>query len=296
METKVFFEKNENDVVLTSTSANHIANIAKEYLQTIENELENISFLNTKVALIGGQNNIIEIGNTPEYVTKTIKEQLMEVSKVKSLIAWLREAIKAKENLSDSIKRTSFSDFCELHNIEVPEYPKEVHVLTKEEYFDSLSIKERNRYYQLETTAAVLGKYIHLNGNFSKERKRLKDKTQHPHEVKGQGRDALIYTYQPTVPIETVDEVFFDLQKHHREVQAQLNAMNHQCELEIDKSKTDACVKYADDLKEVNEILNDLHLKHSNWIKEESKKCRELKIVIPNSLISIYNKVNSLGK
>ena len=43
----VFFKKEgEEGVALTSTSANHIANMAKEYIQGMETQLNNVSFLN----------------------------------------------------------------------------------------------------------------------------------------------------------------------------------------------------------------------------------------------------------
>lgn len=41
----VFFKKEgEEGVALTSTSANHIANMAKEYIQGMETQLNNVSF------------------------------------------------------------------------------------------------------------------------------------------------------------------------------------------------------------------------------------------------------------
>lgn len=45
----VFFKKEgEEGVALTSTSANHIANMAKEYIQGMETQLNNVSFLNVE--------------------------------------------------------------------------------------------------------------------------------------------------------------------------------------------------------------------------------------------------------
>lgn len=77
--------------------------------------------------------------------------------------------------------------------------------------------------------AAVIGKYIHPDDVLSDERKKLKNRIQHPHQVDGKGRDALIYTYEPSVSAEDVDNTFYELQKKHREVQAQLNSMKHDC-------------------------------------------------------------------
>ena len=38
---------------LTSTSANHIANLAKEYVQAQSQELENVEFYNSFLTIIG---------------------------------------------------------------------------------------------------------------------------------------------------------------------------------------------------------------------------------------------------
>ena len=233
----VFFKKEgEEGVALTSTSANHIANLAKEYIQGVETQLNNICFFNTEVALVGsvGGASTIQTGETSE-VLNYLQPMLEAVAHAKSLIAWLREGIKAKENLMKDLQNIGLEDWCKENGLTYPEAPNRGHVLTEVEYYASLPIKERNRYYQLETEAAVLGKYIHPDGHLSDARKELKDKLQHPHKVDGKGRDALIYTYTPTVDVAGVDNVFFELQKKHREIQAQLNAMKYSCEQAIDR-------------------------------------------------------------
>ena len=60
----VFFKKEgEEGVALTSTSANHIANLAKEYIQSVETQLNNICFFNAEVALVGSTcTSIIQTG------------------------------------------------------------------------------------------------------------------------------------------------------------------------------------------------------------------------------------------
>ena len=191
----VFFKKEgEEGVALTSTSANHIANMAKEYIQGMETQLNNVSFLNVEVGLISANaHNVIQEGTSRE-VLSSIPSMLESIAQAKSLIAWLREAIKAKNDLIDGLQSVSLDDWCEECGVEKPLSPVAPHVLTEQEYYASFPIKERNRYYQLETVAAVIGKYIHPNDVLSDERKKLKNRIQHPHQVDGKGRDALIYT------------------------------------------------------------------------------------------------------
>ena len=168
--------------------------------------------------------------------------------------------------------------------------------MTEVEYYASLPIKERNRYYQLETEAAVLGKYIHPDGHLSDARKELKDKLQHPHKVDGKGRDALIYTYTPTVDVAGVDNVFFELQKKHREIQAQLNAMKYSCEQAINESTSKVNSEYMVASQKYQAELKDILGAFKTWNDEKSQEYSKLKIVVPNSLLGTYNTINSLGK
>lgn len=295
MRNSVFFSRGEGEVALTSTSANHIANLAKEYIQTIESGLNNVSFYKTEVALIGGDNNVIQEGWKSERLDE-VTPALQNVALSKSLIAWLREGIKAKEALMEKLKNLSFEQWCKDNNVEAPVSPDYGHVLTEDEYYDSLPIKERNRYYQLETEAAVIGSYIHPSGRLSNARGALKDKIQRPHAVDGEGRDALIYTYTPTVTVESVETLFFELQKKHREVQAQLNAMKHSCEQAINESTQKVNTEYNAATLEYKAKLKETIGLYKEYKDNKSKEYRELKIVIPKSLLGIYNTINSLGK
>lgn len=293
----VFFKKEgEEGVALTSTSANHIANLAKEYIQGVETQLNNICFVNVEVALISSTNaSTIQTGVTSEDLDD-LQSMLDGVAQAKSLIAWLREGIKAKQSLIKDLQNITIGDWCKENEVVMPEAPNYSHVLTEAEYYASLPIKERNRYYQLETEAAVLGKYIHPDGYLSDARKELKDKLQHPHKVDGKGRDALIYTYTPTVFIEEVDNVFFELQKKHREIQAQLNAMKYSCEQAINESTNKVNTEYAAASQKYQAELDGVLGAFKTWKDAKSQEYSKLKIVIPNSLLGIYNTINSLGK
>lgn len=294
----VFFKKEgEEGVALTSTSANHIANLAKEYIQGVETQLNNICFFNTEVALVGsvGGASTIQTGESSE-VLDSLQSLLEGVARAKSLIAWLREGIKAKANLMNGVHNISLEDWCKENGMVKPETPNYGHILTEVEYYASLPIKERNRYYQLETEAAVLGKYIHPDGHLSNTRKELKDKIYHPHKVDGEGRDALIYTYTPTVDIAEVDNVFFELQKKHREIQAQLNAMKYSCEQVINESTNKVNTEFMAASQKYQAELKDVLGAFKTWKDIKSQEYSKLKIIIPNSLLSIYNTINSLGK
>ena len=293
----VFFKKEgEEGVALTSTSANHIANLAKEFIQDIETRLNSMCFYNAEVALIGSATaNTIQNGGDIKLLG-SLPRLLNDVAQAKSLIAWLREGIKTKDALVKNILSFSIGDFCKLQGIDKPKEPEMGHILTEEEYYTSLPIKERNRYYELETEAAVIGSCVHPRGPLSNARKELSDKIQHPHSVSGIGRDALIYTYTPTVTVEELDTVFFELQKKHRETQAQLNSMKYNCEQAINESTNKANSEYEAAFKLYQTELSSLYASFQTWRAEKTQEYNKLKIVVPNSLLGIYNTISSLGK
>lgn len=287
----VFFSENG----LTSTSANHVANLAKEYVQNIEKDLSNTSFINTSVSIIDSNNDVtISIGKDATFL-ELIENKLNKISAAKSLIAWLREALKAKEKLQQELNQLSHYDWINTEKNEtVPVYPERDDYMTEDDYYASLNIKDRNRYYMLETQAAVYGKYIHPSGAFSKAREELSDKLNKPHEVKEDGRDTIIYNYNPSVEQSKVEDLFFKLQKDYRQVQAQLNGMRHECELALSENRISIDNAYKEELEKYNQTINKYNVEYNLWTKKKSQEYASLKIAIPDNLKSIYNEVNSL--
>lgn len=292
METLVFFSHQG----YTSTSANHIANLAKEYIRDLQGKVDNVSFLNVKVSLLDSPNEKVTRIGYNENLLNYIPQWLADIAEAKSLIAWLREAIKAKDELFKTIQKTSLEEWCEHNNIPMPTRPERGHILTEEEYYNSLSIKERNRYFSLETKAAVIGKCIHPEGAYSTSRDELISKLQNPIRVTGNGRDSILTYYTPSVPLEKVDAIYFELQKEHRELQAELNSMKHDCQLAIEESTNMVNLTYTKALAEYNKRMDELNDLFINWKDTEAQKCRQLKIIIPAALNSICEKVNKLGK
>lgn len=288
----IYFSENG----LTSTSANHIANLAKEYYQTLETELDNIKLYDTKVALIGNSSpNLLSEGNTISFI-ESIEDKLLQISNAKSLIAWLREAIKAKDNLLRELRSMSLEEYCTMKGVLCPIRPEREDSLDEDTYLSKLSVKDRNRYFELQTKCAVIGKYIHPDGQFANARKDLKDKISNPNRVSGNGRDTLLYSYTPTVPKETVDTAFYKLQVKHREYQAELNGILHSMQQAIEKDNFEKNTAYMQQLAEYNNAVNTLHSEMKDYLEKEQSNISHLKIIIPNSLISIYNEINKLGK
>ena len=288
METQVFFSANG----LTMTSANHIANLAKEYAKNAESELNNVSFVNKSLTIVGSdKTQTIHSGWGPEEFS-AITDKLNVIAQAHSLIAWLREAIKAHAALMSAIEDEELFDYYET----LPVKPKRVKDITKEEFIETLSIKERNRLYALQARAAVYGSYIHPDGRFWKARKELMDKRNNPTEVCGQGRDTLLYMYDPTIPVEDVDNQFYALQQAHRAIQAELNGILHKIDTGVEEHNAKVKREYNEAMAEYNAEIARLTSTMEAERERKLSEARKLKIVIPNDLQEIYQTISALGK
>ena len=281
---------------LTSTSANHVANLAKEYAQKQESELNAICFYGTSIGLIGTDSkNTVSIGITPEQLSE-IPEKLGEVIKAKSLIAWLREAIKARDAMLKEVNNKDIDQWFKEHDLEFFSSPKRPEPCTKDDIVATLDIKQRNHIYTLETKCAVIGKYIHPDGCYSNARKKLAKVVNAPFEIHGEGRDAMVYEFRRTISLDEADGMFFALQAKYRSWQAELNKILHDIDEQVRQANAELNAKYAEELREWDVAGKKQLTEFENWKREESKRISDLKIVIPDHLKGIYETVNSLGK
>lgn len=284
------------DKGLTNTSANHVANLAKEFVRGIEKELQSTSFITTSVELLSGdKQKVLSMGKPLDFI-EGITGKLQQLSEAKSLIAWLREAIKARTELVEEVTDLSIAEFCRLQDISYPETPQRPHFLTEDEYYGSLDIKERNRYYYLETVAATIGQYIHPDGPFFAARSKMKEVENEPNKLTGEGVNAMLYTYQCTVPFDVVEDKYFQLQTMYREAQAELNKIKFACQSAIEDSETEANKTYQVELEKVRQQKSEIQAKYNAYISEENARIGKLKIVIPDKLKGIYEIVSNLGK
>lgn len=290
---EIFFGKDG----LTSTSAHHISNLAKEFVQTQQTMLESIKLYDTTVRLISESAPAPYAWGMTEDEFKRIPDVLKDIAEATSLIAWLREALKAKDRLKQECRNYSLEQYCQDNGFTMPESPAECSFLTEDEYYGTLSIKERNRYYQLETIASVIGKFIHPNGAFGKARKDLMDKTNNPVSISGNGRDTVLFNYTPSITDNSVvEEVFFELQNQHRNAQAALNSIKFGCEKALQDREAEETARYREEYAAYSTAFNELNNKFKEYFVARMKEVRNLKIIIPDSLKAIYEKVSNLGK
>lgn len=273
---------------VTVTSANHLANIAKEMYEAIQNKLESIKLFSRDYMLaING--NIYRVENESEKSELAeLAEGLMTIGKLKSLIAYLREGIKAKERLASDDAFDKHIESLISEGREDLKYPEGMILVKFEDEFEKLNAEQKARYYSLEAKCATIGAFIHPDGVFAKARKDFFDNKKNPTRICGKGQDAEISSFTSNFTDEEVDSAFFALQRDHRNIQAELNKI---------KSEVDSRVAVAN-----NEITTNISSRRKIWHdmrraeRVKYDECvRTLKIVIPQNLKDIYNIVNSVA-
>lgn len=280
---------------ITSTSANHLANLAKELIAANDAKLKNLSFVTTKIDIVGSQS---QQGKTVtqgvnEAFIQEIKKLLERISEYNAFCAWMREAIKAKEVELDRICSMTFTQWLRDNKIDIKSPDLEVYV-DFSDIFEKLNIKERTEYYTLEAIASTIGRYIHKKGSISLARAQLQESIIKPYCATGAGKDTLIYSHCPSVDEAKVDEVFIDLQKWHRSVEQQLNQIRYSIKRKVTEEKIRLGNEKRLEREKFENQKKELMFQFNEWKVRENEKVSKLKIVIPEALQKTYDYLTSL--
>ena len=225
----------------TSTSANHLANLAKEYYQNLESQINNQSLVTRTVTTVGQNNTTTLITGITNL--KPMKQSLREIAQCKALIAYLREGIKAKNDLLKKI-----SDYVSEEQQKLAfETPTRPQFITEADVINSWPLEKRMRYYALEAKAATYGEFIHPTEPFSKQREIFHKALSGESEIKEREYYVLVYKNTPTLPLEEVEAVFFDMQNKHIETEAELNSLKTEIQdaIQADKIQKESEYKAA---------------------------------------------------
>lgn len=295
---KVFFSTEG----LTSTSANHIANIAKEYAQRIGNKTTALRLYTKKARLLADESEaVIE---TPVDVLDIIPDTIKKISKCNALIGWLREAIKEREDGLNEIRTYDFARWTREQDIivpVVPEAPKPVGDIDKVGN-EILNVKERNRYIELKTILGVYGDYIHPHGILPKAQKEVEQFSNNPTKIQGEGRDMVVYSYdvEPDAQMR-LTSLFFQLQGEYRALQAELNGIEHRFRMEAEKEYAKRQAEYKSQFAAYREAkenydaeMQRIREQFAEWQIQQTDEIEHLKIIIPNDLQGIYTEVSGL--
>lgn len=279
---------------LTNTSANFIANKAKEMYENSNNVF--FDFVTSEVSVIGMDRKVVSHkGMNMEEFYKSI-EEVANVGKLKALIAWLREAIKARQTMVDAVKNTDVETYATELGMELPTMGKLMNRITEDEVIAEMSVAERCRYYYLEAQCANLGKLIHPSGDFSNSIKRAKKSLRTGLSTSGEGRDMTITEYTASLDMETVDHKFMEMQELHRSLQAELNGIKHKIEIALDEHNSKVMMSNHKSAEEFDLAMKTITDKVDEARGKELQRIRGLKIIIPDSLKETYEMVAAVGK
>ena len=293
------------DTGISSTSANHIANLAKEHVRKLHQKLNSISFVDEEISLLtDGSKFVSKTGMNYEQLN-TIAGMISSIAEANSLIAFLREAIKEKERRFKQAREYVDAEIYDELTSTLSEVrdsrPERLKYPTEEDIKMEWTVGEQERYLSLEAEAAIIGKMIHEDGPLSVARMELSEKLLAPNRVCANGRDTIIYSYRPSadLTVADVDDLYDSLQAKHRSVQAELNGMKKRIEdtilerkMAIDNAYNEAMREYHNKERECQIALDAFQRDMEKKRDELAKEVQNLKIVIPNRLKPMYDLLN----
>ena len=287
---------------MTSTSAQHVSAMANVMVQDIKQHLMGLRLYEKSIRVIGDvECKVEEVNNTLPEISDGVKQ----ICKANALIAWLREAVKEREKAQQYVQDMTLDKWMELEGIEKPTSPQPP-MMPKINFQDyktildtGLSVKEYNRFVELNSALAVYGEMIHDKGLLTRQKNELARILQNPTEVKESGRDTIITTYKVDVNVAVdIDKLYTELQSEYRKLQAEKNgieakfsnlAMDYQTR-KMEEWKA-AKSQYDRDLTRVNSELVGIQTQMQEWKKQRMEELAALKIIIPNDLKALYKEL-----
>lgn len=293
----VFFENG----FLTSTEAQNICNIAKEAVANEHERLSAVSFYDTEIASIISPEAFIKTKISPNDIN-WISESLDKIGRYNALNAWLKEAIKAKEEAMDEVDIMDVTTLDFYEDYIKPEEPTIGYdSFDEEQVMSEWSADKLNRYYTLNSEAAVIGKYIHDSGAIAKARKDLVNKMANPSTVSGQGRETIVYKYIPSVDTKIVEGIYMSLLAKHRKLNAELNSLKAEIKETVNKKNIEASIAFRDKhteweykISEYYSLVKQRDAKINEYKISEKERISKLKINVPSSLMDTYKEIKAL--
>ena len=293
----VFFENG----FMTSTEAQNICNIAKEAVTNEHERLSAVSFYDTEIASIISPEAFIKTKISPNDIS-WISESLDKIGRYNALNAWLKEAIKAKEEAMDEVDTMDVTTLDFYEDYIKPEEPTIGYdSFDEEKVMSEWSADKLNRYYTLNSEAAVIGKYIHDSGAIAKARKDLVNKMANPSTVSGQGRETIVYKYIPSVDTDVVEGIYMSLLAKHRKLNAELNSLKAEIKETVNKKNIEASIAFRDKhteweykISEYYSLVKQRNAKINEYKISEKERISKLKINVPSSLMDTYKEIKAL--
>lgn len=273
---------------LTSSEANHVTNVVKELVKNLGAGITTFRISKATIWREGKEHNL----NSAEKID--FSKNIMDMGRLYSLSSWLKEGIKSKESLIESVSVKP--DLIEEPSLQpMPEAP----ITTFSAFLNTLTVKEVNEYFSNEATAAHIGKFIH---NFDEIRKGLDNFSPTAFERISEN-EVLTVKQELLYKKEELLDGFFNLQKEHREAEKVVNYYKSKHK-DWEKEILD---DFSKDKRKISADNQALRSKYDSekFIAQEKAKTEEralrkeysnLKIIIPHELQATLDEVNQHAK
>lgn len=286
---KVFFAEKG----ITSTSANHVSNKGKELLKSEQAILDNINFVNTTMSLLyGGNCKTITNGMKPDDSFESIHKTIAKIANLNAMSAWIHEAIKAKTEILEYVQSLSIDKWAKDQNIELPNAPGKEFPITESDVIGTWDVAKRNKYYVYESYCSLVGKFIHPKGAFYEAKEKMNNAVQNPNKVEGSGRDAIIYSYEPSIPVSDVNAEYDWLSTELRHKEAEFNKMKQEIIDAITEDKLAKAQKFDDEYAKYVDTMESIRNKFDMWKTKTVKEISALKIYLPQGPKQTYDEIN----
>lgn len=298
---EIYFSKNG----ISSSQANHVANLIKEKNKVVEAELNNTASYR-EVLTKDGEKFTLKNPIPVDLLNLSQKE-----GELYALSSWFREAIKARDTLLTYYKQCPGTEFGELPKTPVLQIPEKVNIstpakATEADILATFSIKELAEYWTLEAKAAHIGKRIHKGGVVANIREQIlanKDSVTSFTVMDGKHYPV---TLSKVYDLTEVTEAFDKLQDIHRQYESKLNfykakIQNGITELDAKRQSEFKAAQEAENNKYNSELLEYQGVMRQyqeavavqNAANEAARanKLREVsawKIAIPDELLPVY--------
>lgn len=285
---KVFFAEKG----ITSTSANHVSNKGKELLKSEQAVLDNINFVNTTASLLsGGESRTITKGMSTDSF-ESMHKTIAKIANLNAMSAWIHEAIKAKTEILEYVQTLSIDKWAKEQNIELPNAPGKEFPITESDVIGTWDVAKRNKYYVYESYCSLVGKFIHPKGAFYEAKAQMNNAVQNPNKVEGSGRDAIIYSYEPSMPISDVNVEYNWLSTELRHKEAEFNKMKQEIVDAITEDKLAKAQKFNDAYAKYIDTMESIRNKFDMWKTKTVKEVSALKIYLPQGPKQTYDEIN----
>ena len=286
---KVFFAEKG----ITSTSANHVSNKGKELLKSEQAILDNINFVNTKMSLLyGGNCKTITNGMKPNDSFESMHKTIIKIANLNAMSAWIHEAIKAKTEILEYVQSLSIDKWAKDQNIELPNAPGKEFPITESDVIGTWDVAKRNKYYVYESYCSLVGKFIHPKGAFYEAKAKMNNAIQNPNKVEGSGRDAIIYSYEPSMLVSDVNAEYDWLSTELRHKEAEFNKMKQEIIDAITEDKLAKAQKFDDAYTKYIDTMESIRNKFDMWKTKTVKEISALKIYLPQGPKQTYDEIN----